>query len=167
MSGKKVLLVLTSNTELGFYLPEFSHPYKIFHKAGCVITIASVSGGKPTVTPSSVSSDEAWWTDNQHLVDNTPALDGFKGDDFDLVFYVGGFGVMWDFPTSEAVARIGQEVYENKGFVAAVCHGPIALMNMKAKDGSYLINGKKVTAFTNEEENLAGFTFIYFLYLSR
>ena len=59
---------------------------------------------------------------------------------------------MWDFPDSEAVSRIASAIYENGGFVAAVCHGPAALVNIKLSDGSYLVTGKKVTGFTDDEE---------------
>ncbi len=57
---------------------------------------------------------------------------------------------MWDFPDSKDVNRISSAIYENGGFVAAVCHGPAALVNIKLSDGSYLVTGKKVTGFTSE-----------------
>jgi len=67
-----------------------------------------------------------------------------------------GMGTMWDFPFSPAVDRVGREVYEKGGIVGAVCHGPIALANIKLSDGSYLVAGKKVAGFTDEEEAIAG-----------
>lgn len=68
------------------------------------------------------------------------------------VLFAGGHGAMWDFPDSEAVSRISSAIYENGGFVSAVCHGPAALVNIKLSDGSYLVSGKKVTGFTDDEE---------------
>jgi putative intracellular protease/amidase len=59
---------------------------------------------------------------------------------------------MFDFPFSPNVDQIGREIYEKGGIVAAVCHGPIALANVKLSDGSYLVAGKRVAGFTDEEE---------------
>ena len=52
----------------------------------------------------------------------------------------------------KAVNRISSAIYENGGFVAAVCHGPAALVNIKLSNGSCLVSGKKVTGFTDDEE---------------
>jgi len=80
-------------------------------------------------------------------------LADMKGTDFDAVFFVGGFGTMWDFPDNADVQRVIREVFETKGVVSAVCHGPVALANVKLSDGSYLVAGKEVAGFSNEEED--------------
>jgi putative intracellular protease/amidase len=72
------------------------------------------------------------------------------------VFFVGGFGTMWDFPLNEHVQRLQIEVYEKGGVIGAVCHGPIALANTKLSTGEYLVAGKEVGGFTEEEEGQAG-----------
>ncbi len=46
------------------------------------------------------------------------------------------------------------QIYEANGLVAAVCHGPAGLTNIKLSTGEYLIKGKKVNGFSNEEEEL-------------
>merc|ERR1712179_410920 len=76
-----------------------------------------------------------------------------KAEDYDCIFYAGGFGTMWDFPDSVESATLAGQIYDNGGVVAAVCHGPCALVNVKTKDGELLVKGKKVTAFTNAEED--------------
>jgi putative intracellular protease/amidase len=166
--SKKALLVVTSSNDSGcggaahggFWLGELVHPYTRFVKAGYTVTICSIEGGKCHACAASLEGmDEEcseFWTHSQGLVANTKPLSSFNGKDFDLVFFVGGFGTMDDFPTSDAVKKIGAEVYENGGNLAAVCHGPIALVNIKLSDGEYLVKGKTVTAFTNEEEAGAG-----------
>lgn len=65
---------------------------------------------------------------------------------------------MWDFPTAPAVAAVGRDVYESGGVVAAVCHGPAALVGITLSDGAPLVAGKGVAGFTNEEEAAVGLT---------
>jgi putative intracellular protease/amidase len=74
------------------------------------------------------------------------------------IHFVGGHGVMWDFPGKQALASIAARIYERGGVVAAVCHGPAGLVDIKLTDGSYLVKGKKVAAFTNDEEKAVGLT---------
>jgi putative intracellular protease/amidase len=72
---------------------------------------------------------------------------------FDAVFFVGGFGTMWDFPDDPDVQRVAKALFEAGKVVSAVCHGPCALVNVKLSDGSYLVAGKSVAAFSNAEED--------------
>lgn len=164
---KRVLMVLTSNDKLGetgeqtgWYLPEVAHPHWAFIEAGYELTYASIKGGVAPVDVESIeaSPDEGsqkFQTDDacQKLVNETMPIAEAKAEDYDVVFYAGGFGTMWDFPDSEASAKLAGEVYDQGGIVAAVCHGPSALINIKLADGTLLVKGKKVTAFTNAEED--------------
>jgi len=166
-----ILFVLTSSGlegcggagHAGFFLSELAHPYERFEKAGWKITVASVAGGAAHCAAASLGEPfydaeaKAFWEDESKkaLTQSTQPLSAFKGADFDLIFFVGGYGTMSDMPTSIDVARIGEEVYSNGGHVAAVCHGPSALFNIKIGD-EYLVKGKKVCAFTNEEEAAMG-----------
>ncbi len=90
------------------------------------------------------------------MLETTRALGEFSGNDYDVIFFVGGFGVMWDFPFVPEVDRVAREVYERGGIVSAVCHGPIALANVKLSSGEYLVKGKSVAGFCNEEEAAVG-----------
>jgi len=76
-------------------------------------------------------------------VRETIPLDRVKLDDYVGVFFVGGHGTMWDFPSNPAVARIAAGIYEAGGVVAAVCHGPSALVDVRLSDGSYIVAGKE------------------------
>lgn len=167
MAAKRVLMVLTSADASGcggegsggFFLSELVHPFDKFTAAGHAVTIASIAGGACHVAAGSLGEsfyDEAckafWEGPNKELTQTTKALEEYAGADFDVLFFVGGFGTMTDFTNSPAVARLGKEVYENNGSVAAVCHGPSALVNITLSDGTYLVAGKTLTAFTNEEE---------------
>lgn len=165
----KCLMVLTNHgkvegtdVDTGYYLPEVAHPYYRFKEAGFEVQFASPSGGATTITPASIDLDDAqnkaFYEDAElrAQADNTKACAEFNGSDFDVVFFVGGFGTMWDFPLSADVQRLQQEVYEKGGIVGAVCHGPIALVNTKLSNGEYLVAGKEVAGFTEEEEGMAG-----------
>ena len=72
------------------------------------------------------------------------------------VFFAGGHGAMFDFPDNVGLQKIVTTIYENGGIVAAVCHGPAGLINVRLSDGTPLIKGKKFDCFTNEEEKENG-----------
>ncbi len=89
---------------------------------------------------------------NVKAIENTLRPEEVKPDIYSAIFYAGGHGTMWDFADNVELARIGAAIYDRGGVVGAVCHGPAGLVNLKLADGSYLVAGKKVAAFTNEEE---------------
>lgn len=163
----KVLIALTSHAELGdtgrqtgFYVPEVAHPYAVFTAAGYEVDYVSVAGGEPPrdgVKP----GDEvvaAFLADQGSRLAETPTPDQVKAADYDAVLFAGGHGTMWDFPPSTALAALAAEIYENGGVVAAVCHGPAALVNLTLSDGTHLVSGRRVSAFTNAEEAAVGLT---------
>lgn len=165
MAKKKVLIVVTSHGELGdsgkptgYYLPEVTHPYSVLKSNGFEIDIASPNGGKAPMDPKSRdmsdSINKTFLEDKASAakLENTLKLDDIKSGDYGTILFAGGHGTMWDFPDDKNVLRLGSEIYENGGIVAAVCHGPAALVNIKISGGKYLVDGRKVTAFTNEEE---------------
>lgn len=102
----KVLFVLTSH-EKGFYLPEIAHPFFVFKRAGYDIHIASINGGFARVAPQSIDltdyDNADFFNDPSHYerVKESLSLDSFNPADFDVVFYVGGYGTMFDFPENE------------------------------------------------------------------
>lgn len=166
--ARHVLMVFTNHNQLGdtgkqtgWYLPEAAHPYKVFKQAGFRMTFASPRGGAADVDEGSVAAskeDAACMdfhnsSDIQDLVKNTKALADVDPADYDAVFFVGGFGTMWDFPDDANVQRVAAAMWEKGGIVSAVCHGPVALVNVKLSDGSLLVQDKEVTAFTNGEED--------------
>ena len=55
--------------------------------------------------------------------------------EYKAIFFAGGHGAMWDLPNDETIAKIASEIYDNNGVVAAVCHGPAALVNIKLSNG--------------------------------
>jgi putative intracellular protease/amidase len=164
---KRVLMVLSSNDKLGdsgeqtgWFLDECAHPYFVFTKAGFHVTMASPKGGVAPVSEDSLNMEDAdnkaFWENPKlkGLTEKTQKLCNMKSANFDAVFFVGGFGTMWDFPDNEDVQRLAAEIYENGGVTSAVCHGPVALVNVKLSSGEYLVKDKQVAAFTNDEEDV-------------
>jgi putative intracellular protease/amidase len=167
-----VLIVLTSHDQLGdtgkktgFWLEEFAAPYYVLSDAGAAITLASPKGGQPPLDPKSdlpenlTELTKRFRTDNaaQALLANTKKLADVSADDFDAVFYPGGHGPMWDMPDNKiSIALIEAFVKADKP-IGAVCHAPAAIVNVRGKDGEYLVKSKHVTGFTNAEEEAVGF----------
>jgi putative intracellular protease/amidase len=169
----KILIVLTSNDRLGdtgektgFWLEELAAPYYEFREAGADITLSSPAGGEPPLDPRSdrpeaqTQATRRFRGDPEALsrLTHTDKLADVSADDFDAVFYPGGHGPMWDLPDNpESIALIEALVRDGKP-VAAVCHGPAALVNARTPVGSHLVSGKNVTGFSNTEENRVGLT---------
>lgn len=159
---KRILTVLTSHGDLGglrptgFYVPEAAHPWEVFRKAGYTVELASVQGGAPPQDGFDADDPvQRAFLDAFDLSATRPVAE-CDGTAYDAVFYAGGHGTMWDFPDDPDVARLGREVYERGGVVAAVCHGPAALVNLTLSDGAHLVAGRRVAAFTDTEEKAAG-----------
>ena len=89
-------------------------------------------------------------------LNNTLATNAVNANAYDAVFVVGGKGAMFDLPNDTALQSVIAQIYQQEGSVAAVCHGPAALVNVKLKDGSYLVANKAINGFTNQEEKLFG-----------
>lgn len=169
---KKVLFVVTSNDKLGntgektgFWSEEFAAPYYELLDQGVEITIASPLGGQPPIDPK--SADPASATEDtkrfdadkvlQEKLKNTLKLSTVNQKDYDAVFYPGGHGPLWDLVEDRSSIALIESFYTHKKPVAFVCHAPAVLKNVKV-NGEYLVKGKKVTGFTNEEEEAVGLT---------
>lgn len=169
MMKKKVLFVVTSHSEkgntgekTGYFLSEVSHPWEVLFDAGYEIDFVSPSGGKAPVDGFDLTDtiNKKFWENAEyhHKVEDTMKPSEIKVSDYSAIFYAGGHGTMWDFADNKELQKIAAQIYEANGVVGAVCHGPSGLVNIKLKDGSYLVAGKKVNAFTNEEEEIVGLT---------
>lgn len=163
---RRILIGLTSHGDLaglrstGYYLPEVAHPWQVFRAAGYGVDLASVAGGEPPADGVDLSDPvQRAFTDDprmQAALRTTPRFADVDPATVDAVLFAGGHGAMWDFPDDPALARFAREVYEQGGVVAAVCHGPAALVGVTLPDGRPLVEGKEVAAFTNAEETAVG-----------
>ncbi len=165
----KVLFVLTSHSELGntgeetgFYLSEASHPWKELTENGIQVDFVSIEGGMPPVDGFKLDDpiNKEFWESSeiQQALENAPSPGKIDPAQYDAIHFVGGHGTMWDFPENKQIADLAAAIYDNGGYVTAVCHGPAALVNIRLSDGSYLVDGKTLTSFTNAEEEAVGLT---------
>ncbi|HEY9020425.1 MAG: type 1 glutamine amidotransferase domain-containing protein [Paracoccaceae bacterium] len=169
----KILMVLTSHDQLGdtgkktgFWLEEFAAPYYVFKDAGADITLASPKGGQPPLDPASDTDDAQ--TDAtarfkkddaaQKALANTHVLSDIADDGFDAIFYPGGHGPLWDLAEDADSRGLIEAFAATDRPVGAVCHAPAVFKHPKAANGTPLVSGRKVTGFTNTEEDGVGLT---------
>lgn len=169
----KILFVLTSHDQLGntgektgFWIEEFASPYYYLVDKGVDVILASPNGGQPPIDPTSDKPENQTEStirfkadkDLQEKLSKTHKLSEVSSDDYDAVFYPGGHGPLWDLAESETSAKLIESFYNSDKPVSFVCHAPAALKHVKNTDGEPLVKGKKVTGFTNTEEELVKLT---------
>lgn len=161
MMTKHILMVVTTadkmndGHETGLWLSEFGEAYVEFANKGYEITVASPLGGKAPVDARSLEGGETPQEilDTAQYLENTIKLDEVTDvSKFDAIFLPGGHGTMFDLPDNEKLHQVIRDLYEADKLVAAVCHGPAGLVGVKLSDGTPLVAGKTVTAFTDDEE---------------
>lgn len=169
----RVLIVLTSHDQLGdtgektgFWLEELAAPYYRLKDAGADLVLASPKGGQPPLDPKSYEPGAQ--TDATRRFDQDPAaqselantrrLSDIDASDFDAVFYPGGHGPLWDLSDDSASIALIEDFLAQHKPVAAVCHAPAVLVNVKDAEGEPLVRGKRVTGFSNSEEAAVGLT---------
>ena len=169
----KILMVLTSHDTLGdtgkktgFWLEEFAAPYYVFKDAGADITLASPKAGQPPIDPSSDNPD-AQTNDTrrfkgdaeaQKQLASTLKLSDVTEDGFDAIFYPGGHGPLWDLAEDADSKRLIEAFAAADRPVGAVCHAPAVFRRTLSTDGNPLVSGRRVTGFTNTEEEAVGLT---------
>lgn len=169
----KILMVLTSHDQLGstgkktgFWLEEFAAPFYAFKDAGAKITLASPMGGRPPLDPKSddpgsqTNSTRRFKSDarSQAVLANTLKLAEIKPGDFDAVFYPGGHGPLWDLAEDASSIALIEAMFAAGKPVALVCHAPGVLRHPKTPAGASVVQGKRVTGFSNTEEEAVGLT---------
>jgi putative intracellular protease/amidase len=168
----RILMVLTSHDQLGntgrktgFWLEEFAAPYFVFRDAGVELTLASPKGGQPPIDPKSDLPENQTPAMSRFKQDQaalkalaqTVRLAEMKAEDFDTVFYVGGHGPMWDLVDNTDSIALIESFYNSGKPVAAVCHSP-AVLHRVTYQGAPIVKGKRVTGFTNGEEEAVHLT---------
>lgn len=167
--ASKILIVVTSHgtlgttgTKTGFWLEELAVPYAVFVDAGATVDLASPAGGRPPADPKSeggTGADVARFLADPTATAKLAAtrrLSDVDPADYDAVFVAGGHGVMWDLADDPAVAAVLSAFWARGAVVAAVCHGPAALVGARATDGAPLVAGRRFAAFSDEEERAVG-----------
>jgi putative intracellular protease/amidase len=168
-----ILIVLTSHDQLGntgqktgFWLEEFTSPYYTFKDAGAKMVLASPKGGQPPLDPKSDDPDAQTATTDRFSKDteaqkelaHTVKLSTVNADEFDAVFYSGGHGPLWDLAEDPDSIALIEQFNRTGKLIGAVCHAPAVFRHPKNADGEALVKGKKVTGFSNSEEEAVQLT---------
>ena len=161
---RKVLIIVSNanaigpnNRRTGIFLPEVAHPYAEFEAANYDIDFASLTGDTPYLDALNLAGDPQnlsfltgnGWAAMQKAI----KLEDAGVNAYDAIFIPGGLAPMVDMPENTVLKAVIKEAYERNDVIGAVCHGPVSLLNVKLSDGSYLLEGKNITSFTNEEEH--------------
>jgi putative intracellular protease/amidase len=169
----KILMILTSHDELGdtgektgFWLEEFAAPYYVLADAGVEVTLASPKGGQPPLDPKSDTDEtqteatKRFKKDSkaQNILANTKKLSEISDTGFGAIFFPGGHGPLWDLTNDPDSKRLITAFADSDRPVGAVCHAPAVFKNIEREDGQPLVSGKRVTGFTNTEEQGVGLT---------
>lgn len=162
-SKGKVLFVVTSHGEkgstgekTGYYLSEVSHAWDVLVGAGYDVDFVSPKGGEAPVDGFDLSDpiNKSFWYNAAYRakISNTLKPSDVRVCDYAAIYFAGGHGTMWDFADNNELQELTRQIYESKGVVGAVCHGPSGLVNVKLSSGKYLVEGKRVNSFTDAEE---------------
>ncbi|MEO5943274.1 MAG: type 1 glutamine amidotransferase domain-containing protein [Ferruginibacter sp.] len=167
MKSLRSLIITTSNNKLedtnnktGVWLEDLAAPYFIFKDGGEFITIASPSGGQIPIDANSQSLSNTTENTKRFIADaramyqfsHAIPLKEIKAEDYDLVFLAGGYGAMWDFAGNKSLNEILQLFVEDEKLIGFVGHAVVALCTLTHADGSPLIKNRKLTSFSNSEE---------------
>jgi len=161
--SKKILFIVSNahaigphNRRTGNYLPEVAHPYGEFDRACYQVDFASLTGDVPFLDALHLANDP----DNLAFLVGTgwaamqkaKKLSDVDVARYEAIFIPGGLAPMVDMPEHPLLKQVIRETYERQAIVGAVCHGPVSFLNVRLSDGTFLLAGKKISSFTNEEE---------------
>jgi len=170
MKPIKILFIATSHDKMGstgnktgVWLEELAAPYYIFKDAGAQVILSSPNGGPVPVDPKSQSiltttrNTKRFTADLEAMdfLSRSLPLEEVKAIDFDAVFLPGGHGPLWDISTNPVVKRLLEIFNADRKPIGAVCHGVAALLSLQNGNGEFLVKGRRLTAFSNSEEESA------------
>lgn len=154
-----ILIIVTGSSTMksgdktGVWLEEYAVPYMKFKEAGYQMTVTSINGGEVPIDPASLEDNKGKWNVAVGVLKNSVRLDTIKSKDFQAVYVPGGHGAMFDLADNVQVKSLLAEFADDNKIVSAICHGPAALVDVKLKNGDYLVKGKTLTSFSNKEED--------------
>ena len=159
---RNILMVVTSANQMpngkqtGVWLSEFAEPYSEFIKKGYEVIVASPTGVEAPIDQESLSDGTEIGADILMVLKNTLKLSAIDEKMFDGIFLPGGHGTMFDLSQNKELQVLIKNFYESNKVVGAVCHGPAGLVNVTLSGGQSLVEGKRLTSFTNSEERNVG-----------
>ena len=154
----------------GFWAREFMEAHNVFKDAGLHVDISTPGGVTAQVDelsfavgyndndPDFVARQKTFLNSLRDALKAPLKLEDVKPGQYDVVFIVGGHGPMQDLAVHPTIgALLAANLDDPTKFVGGVCHGPAGFLSAHRADGTWLFKGRKMTAFTNEEETVATF----------
>ena len=164
---KRILIIATNHDRMGksgiktgMWLDEFMIPYMIWTQKGYHLTVASLHGGTIPVDPQSVKETQQnrevqdFLKNHPDLLKHSYRLGDLDPQDYDAVFYPGGHGPLWDLALSRDNADFLQDFNGQHKLISSICHGTAALLSAWTPDGYSIIARHRITAFSDQEEEL-------------
>ncbi|MEO0495556.1 MAG: sulfatase-like hydrolase/transferase, partial [Actinomycetota bacterium] len=165
VAGRRALVVATNHGTLkpgkatGVYASELTVPYYAFLDAGMIVDVASPRGGDIPFDPQSLRGPMRTDEDDRYLADrdlqdqcvNSLAIGALDMDDYDIVYFAGGWGAAWDLGTSDVVGEQASKAIANEAVIGGICHGPLGLLKATNPDGTPFVEGRRMTAVTDKQ----------------
>lgn len=154
-----ILIIVTGSSQMnngdktGVWLEEYAVPYMKFKEQGYNVTVATINGGVVPIDPSSLDAKKAEWKEALDALESSVVLKEVDNSQYQAVYIPGGHGAMFDLAQNAVVKSTIAEFADADKIVSSICHGPASLVDVKLKNGKYLVEGKKLTSFTNNEED--------------
>ena len=154
-----ILIIVTGTSTMkngdktGVWLEEYAVPYIKFKEQGFKVTVATINGGAVPIDPSSLEAKKPEWKEAMESLKTSVILKDVKSENYKAVYIPGGHGAMFDLADDTTVKSVIAEFADANKTVSSICHGPAALVDVKLKNGKYLVEGKKLVSFTNNEED--------------
>ncbi len=147
------------NRKTGVWLEDFAVAHDILSEAGYEVKTASPRGGEVPVDPDSmrytkhaVFDPEVWLEHGKELLLESITLDEIRQEDYDAVYFPGGYGSFWDLSVSRTNAELVEKFIRAGKPVVAIRHGGAALLSAKTPAGQSILNGRRVTGASDDEE---------------
>jgi putative intracellular protease/amidase len=166
--GAKVLAVVTSHDRFdnidkrtGLWLGELTHFHERIREAGHEMDVVSPRGGAVPIDEDSLGMrggpqgpNRAFRSDPQTraLLEHSKRPDEVSPGDYQAIYFAGGHGAMWDFPDDSGLIALAEGIHRRGGIVSSVCHGAAGLLNLRDEGGLHLVDGRRVTGYSNTEE---------------
>lgn len=168
----KILIVLsaadtwtrTDGTEYptGFWAEEVVVIHETFVAAGAELTIATPGGRAPTADPHSLDPEVAgpeaprygaYLRSIAAALDAPLDLAAVDAGDYDAIVVPGGHGPVVDLYQDPSIGRLLTDADEDEEkVIGVVCHGQAALLSANRPNGDWQFAGRRLTAFSDEEE---------------
>ncbi|OXB22941.1 peptidase [Flavobacterium tructae] len=176
-SGKRILFIVSnahyygnSTISTGNSFAEIVNAYDTFIHAGYTVDFVSPKGGSIPLayinTSDNLQKQYLYDQDFMYAIKHTVSPKEIDYKNYKAVHYIGGGSAMYDVPESLDIQRIAMQVYEdNNGIISSVCHGTAGIVNLKTRNGKFLVDGKRISGYPDSFEKQDGEYFKHFPFL--